>query len=70
MTQEPAITATETTPMITVAAALMAGLTPSRAREKMTSGMVVAPGPDRKAERTTSSSDRVKVSRKAETSAW
>jgi hypothetical protein len=51
------------TPMATmatmiVATALTLGFRPSRAREKITSGMVVAPGPDRKADSTTSSSDR------------
>ena len=52
-----------------VATALTLGFRPSRAREKITSGIVVAPGPERKAESTTSSSERVKVSSKAESRA-
>ncbi len=54
--------------MITVATALTLGSSPRRAREKITSGMVVAPGPLRKAETTTSSSDRLNVSSQADSS--
>ena len=54
--------------MITVATAFTLGLSPRRAREKITSGIVVAPGPDRKADSTTSSSDSVKVSSQADIS--
>ena len=39
--------------MMTVAIALTLGFRPRRAREKITSGMVVEPGPDRKAASTT-----------------
>jgi len=55
--------------MITVATALMLGLMPRRALEKITKGMVVEPGPDRNADSTTSSSDSVKVSSQADTKA-
>eukprot|EP01032_Pedospumella_encystans_P026080 gene26080-29460_t len=61
-----AITATVTTRMVMAATALTRGSRPRRAREKITSGMVVEPGPDRKADSTTSSSDRVAVKQAAE----
>ncbi len=69
ISQLATITPIETTSTISVATALTLGLRPSRAREKMTSGIVVAPGPDRKADSTTSSSDSVKVSSQADSSA-
>ena len=56
--------------MMIVATALTLGLRPRRAREKITSGIVVAPGPERNADSTTSSSESVKVSRNADSSAW
>src|SRR4029079_1967985 len=62
-------TPTATTAMMIVATALTLGFRPSRAREKMTSGIVVAPGPERNADSTTSSSESVKVSRNADSSA-
>ena len=46
----------------------MLGLSPRRAREKIARGSVVEPGPDRKADSTTSSSDTVKVSSQADSS--
>ena len=48
------------------ATALTVGLRPSRAREKITSGMVVDPGPDKNAASTTSSREIVKVSSQAD----
>ena len=59
-------TPTLTTATVKVATVLTLGLRPRRARLKMVMGMVVDPGPDRKADSTTSSSDRVKVSNQAE----
>ena len=55
--------------MMIVATALTLGFRPRRAREKITSGIVVAPGPDRNADSTTSSSESVKVSSQADISA-
>ena len=57
-----------TTTTVIVAMAFTLGFSPSLAREKITSGIVVAPGPDRKFDSTTSSSEIVKVSSQAETS--
>ena len=54
--------------MTTVASALTVGSSPRRARLKITSGSVVEPGPDRKADITTSSSESVKVSSQAASS--
>ena len=51
--------------MTRVATAFTLGSNPKRAREKMTRGIVVEPGPDKKAASTTSSSDKVKVSNPA-----
>ena len=53
---------------LAVATAVTLGLRAGRAREKMTSGSVVDPGPDRKADSTTSSSEMVKVSSQADSS--
>ena len=55
-----------TTSTVSVATVLTLGLSPRRARLKMVMGMVVEPGPDRKADNTTSSRDNVKVSSQAE----
>jgi hypothetical protein len=63
-----AITPIDTTSTIRVATAFTLGFRPRRAREKITSGMVVAPGPDKKADSTTSSSESVKVSSQADSS--
>ena len=54
---------------MSVATALTEGLSPSRARLKMVIGKVVEPGPDKKADSTTSSSDSVKVSNQADSNA-
>ena len=59
-----------TSAMMTVAIALTSGFRPSRARENTTSGKVVDPGPDKKADRITSSSDTVKVSSQADRIDW
>ena len=59
-------TPTLTTATVKVATVLTLGLRPSRARLKMVIGMVVDPGPDRKADSTTSSSDKVNVKSQAE----
>ena len=64
------ITPMATASTISVATAFTLGFRPSRAREKITSGMVVAPGPDRKADSTTSSSEMVKVSSQADARLW
>ena len=56
------MTPTETNTMITVAKALMSGVTPRRTFEKISIGSVVAPGPDTKLAITTSSSESVKAS--------
>ena len=55
--------------MIRVATAFTLGSRPRRAREKITIGRGVAPGPLRKAVTTTSSSERLKVSSQADSSA-
>ena len=55
--------------MMIVATALTLGFSPRRAREKITSGIVVAPGPERNADSTTSSSESVNVSSQADSSA-
>ena len=62
------MTPTATTAMVMVATAFTLGFRPSRAREKITKGMVVEPGPERKADSTTSSSEMVKVSSQADSS--
>ena len=55
--------------IVSAATAFTRGSRPRRAREKITIGMVDEPGPDRKADSTTSSSDKVNVSSHAEPSA-
>ncbi len=65
----PIATPNPTTATVTVATTLTEGFKPSRARENSTSGRVVVPGPDKKAEVTTSSNEIVNVNSQADTSA-
>ena len=55
-----------TAAIVTAATALTSGFNPSRAREKITMGNVVEPGPDKNIDNTTSSSDKVNVSNHAD----
>src|SRR5476649_1393371 len=64
-----AITPIDTTKIVSAATAFTRGSRPSRAREKITIGIVDEPGPDKKADSTTSSSDSVNVSSHADASA-
>ncbi len=58
-----------TTKIVNVATAFTRGSKPSLAREKMIIGIVEYPGPVKNSDKTTSSSDRVKVNNHADAKA-
>ena len=59
----------QTATMMSVASALISGVTPKRTFERISTGKVLEPGPEVKLAMTTSSSDKVKASSQPASSA-